>query len=51
MLVTGPLMLSSDTVNYLHNRSPQFKMGCLYLALVFHLTMQPVRSVPRRRRF
>jgi hypothetical protein len=39
MLITGPLMFSADAVNYHHNPSFQFKMVCLFLALVFHFTM------------
>ena len=49
MLVTGPLMFSADAVNYHHNPSFQFKMGCLSLALVFHFTMHRRATGPMTR--
>ena len=39
MLITGPLMFSSDAVAYHFNPSFQFKMMCLMLALLFHFTV------------
>ena len=39
MLITGPLMFSTDAVTYHNNPSFQFKMICLMLALVFHFTL------------
>ena len=39
MLITGPLMFSTDAVTYHYNPSFQFKMTCLALALVFHFTL------------
>ena len=39
MLITGPLMFSTDAVTYHHNPSFQFKMVCLMLALFFHFTI------------
>lgn len=39
MLITGPLMFSADAVNYHNNASFQFKMICLMLALLYHLTV------------
>jgi hypothetical protein len=39
MLITGPLMFSTDAVTYHNNPSFQFKMVCLMLALVFHFTL------------
>jgi len=40
MLVTGPLMFSADAVRYHYNPSFQFKMICLTLALLFHVTLR-----------
>ena len=39
MLITGPLMFSTDAVAYHFNPSFQFKMACLMLALLFHFTV------------
>jgi Family of unknown function (DUF6644) len=39
MLITGPLMFSTDAVTYHYNPSFQFKMSCLMLALLFHFTL------------
>ena len=46
MLITGPLMFSADAVRYHYNPSFQFKMICLMLALLFHVTLhrRAVRS-------
>src|SRR5260370_14678374 len=46
MLITGPLMFSTDAVAYHVNPSFQFKMVCLMLALLFHFTLhrRAVRS-------
>jgi hypothetical protein len=38
ILITGPLMFSTDAVAYHYNPSFQFKMVCLMLALLFHFT-------------
>jgi hypothetical protein len=39
MLITGPLMFSTDAVSYHLNPAFQFKMVCLMLALLFHFTL------------
>jgi hypothetical protein len=39
MLITGPLMFSTDAVAYHLNPAFQFKMVCLMLALLFHFTL------------
>src|SRR5437868_3919612 len=39
MLITGPLMFSTDAVAYHYNPSFQFKMVCLALALLMHFTL------------
>jgi len=39
MLITGPLMFSTDAVAYHYNPSFQFKMVCLMLALLMHFTL------------
>lgn len=39
MLITGPLMFSTDAVTYHFNPSFQFKMACLTLALLFQFTL------------
>ena len=39
MLITGPLMFSTDAVAYHYNPSFQFKMTCLTAALIFHFTL------------
>jgi hypothetical protein len=39
MLITGPLMFSTDAVAYHYNPSFQFKMACLALALILHFTV------------
>ena len=39
MLITGPLMFSTDAVSYHYNPAFQFKMICLMLALLFHFTL------------
>ena len=46
MLITGPLMFSTDAVGYHYNPSFQFKMVCLALALLFHFTIHQ-RAVRR----
>jgi len=40
MLITGPLMFSTDAVAYHYNPSFQFKMVCLTLALLMHFTLR-----------
>jgi hypothetical protein len=46
MVVTGPLMFSTDAYAYHVNPAFQFKMVCLMLALLFHFTLhrRAVRS-------
>src|SRR5579864_486764 len=39
MLITGPLMFSTDAVAYHYNPSFQLKMVCLTLALLLHFTL------------
>jgi hypothetical protein len=39
MLITGPLMFSTDAVTYHFNPSFKFKMTCLAAALLFHFTL------------
>jgi hypothetical protein len=39
ILITGPLMFSTDAVAYHYNPSFQFKMECLVLALLFNFTL------------
>src|SRR5206468_11240282 len=39
MLMTGPLIFSSDPYMYLYNLSFRFKMGALLLAIVYHYTI------------
>src|SRR5437763_16244153 len=39
MLITGPLMFSTDAVAYHYNQPFQFKMVCLALALLMHFTL------------
>jgi len=39
MLITGPLMFSTDAVGYPNNPAFQFKMACLAVALLFHFTV------------
>jgi hypothetical protein len=39
ILITGPLMFSTDAVAYHYNPSFQFKMTCLMVALLFHFTL------------
>jgi len=39
MLITGPLIFSSDPNMYLGNISFRFKMGALLLALLYHYTL------------
>lgn len=46
MLITGPLMFSTDAVTYHNNPSFQFKMICLMLALVFHFTIHRLAVRP-----
>ena len=45
MLITGPLMFSADAIVYHNNPAFQFKMTCLFLALLFHFTIH--RKVTR----
>jgi hypothetical protein len=46
MLITGPLMFSTDAVAYHYNPSFQFKMVCLMLALLFHFTLHRRAAYP-----
>src|SRR5215510_3175015 len=46
MLITGPLMFSTDAVAYHFNPSFQFKMVCLTLALMFHFTLHRIAVRP-----
>jgi len=46
MLITGPLMFSTDAVTYHYNPSFQFKMLCLTAALIFHFTIHRVAVRP-----
>ena len=46
MLITGPLMFSTDAVAYHFNPSFQFKMVCLMLALFFHFTLHRLALRP-----
>jgi hypothetical protein len=46
MLITGPLMFSTDAVTYHYNPSFQFKMVCLMLALLFHFTLHRRAAQP-----
>jgi hypothetical protein len=39
MLISGPLIFSSDPVHYYYNSSFRFKMICLLLAIVFNYTI------------
>jgi hypothetical protein len=39
MLISGPLIFSSDPVMYLHNYSFRFKMGALLLAIIYNYTI------------
>jgi len=39
MLITGPLIFSSDPNMYLRNISFRFKMGALLLAILYHYTL------------
>jgi len=39
MLITGPLMFSTDAVGYPNNPAFRFKIECLTLALLFHFTL------------
>jgi len=39
MLITGPLIFSSDPNMYLRNQSFRFKMGALLLALLYNYTI------------
>jgi len=43
MLITGPLIFSSDPNMYLHNLGFRFKMAALLLAILYHYTVH--RSV------
>jgi uncharacterized protein DUF6644 len=43
MLLSGPLIFSSDPNMYLHNLGFRFKMGALLLAILYHYTIH--RSV------
>jgi hypothetical protein len=49
MLITGPLMFSTDAVTYHYNPSFQFKMVCLMLALLFHFTLHRRAARPNVR--
>jgi len=46
MLITGPLMFSTDAVGYPNNPAFQFKMACLALALLFHFTLHRLAVRP-----
>ena len=39
MLISGPLIFSSDPNMYLHNSGFRFKMGALLLAILYHYTI------------
>lgn len=39
MLISGPLIFSSDPNMYLHNISFRFKMGALLTAILYHYTL------------
>ena len=39
MLITGPMMLSTDAVAYSRNPSFRFKMACLLVAVVYQFTV------------
>jgi len=39
MLISGPLIFSSDPLMYLANKSFRFKMGALLLAILFNYTV------------
>jgi hypothetical protein len=39
MLLTGPLIFSSDPHMYLYNQSFRFKMGALLLAIIYNYTV------------
>lgn len=39
MLISGPLIFSSDPRMYLYNQSFRFKMGALALAIIFNYTV------------
>lgn len=39
MLVTGPMIFSSDPNMYLHNMSFRFKMVALTVAIIYHYTL------------
>ncbi len=39
MLISGPLIFSSDPNMYLHNVSFRFKMGALLTAILYHYTL------------
>ena len=39
MLISGPLIFSSDPVHYLHNQSFQFKIIALLLAILYNYTL------------
>ncbi|HEY2844847.1 MAG TPA: DUF6644 family protein [Bryobacteraceae bacterium] len=40
VLITGPLIFSSDPNMYLHNASFRFKITCLILAILYNYTVQ-----------
>ena len=46
MLLTGPLMFSTDAVSYHLNPAFQFKMVCLILALLVHFTLHRLAVRP-----
>lgn len=39
MLITGPLIFSSDPNMYLHNASFRFKLWALLIAIIYHYTI------------
>ena len=40
VLISGPLIFSSDPLLYLHNQAFRFKMKCLALAIIYNYTIQ-----------
>jgi len=46
MLITGPMMFSSDAVTYSRNPSFRFKMACLLAAVVYQFTVHRWATTP-----
>jgi hypothetical protein len=48
MLISGPLIFVSDPVMYIHNKSFQFKMTALVLAIIYNYTIHAkvARTLP-----